>query len=210
MISHGNINLRTGILNLPSHNMSKHKNQFMDKYRCVFDPHKKKLGDNDTLFLDRVFAGGIGPYESRLKSLGFIGKAHVLDAGCGFGQWSLALSALNKQISACDISPLRIDFLREIISEANISNIAPLCSGIDKLPYSDNSFDVVFCYGVIFLTPWRKSLAELARVLKKNGVLYVNANGLGWYLFLLQEEHNKAKDYDPKSLAAKAFSDTLE
>lgn len=82
-------------------------------------------------------------------------------------------------------------------------------SGIDALPYAGESFDAVFCYGVIFLTPWRQSLAELARVLKPGGTLYVNANGLGWYMFLWQEEHNKADDYDPKSRVAQSFADTL-
>ena len=37
----------------------------------------------------------------------------------------------------------------------------------------------------------------------------MNANGLRWYLFLWQEEHNKANDYDPKAIAAKSFGETL-
>ena len=37
----------------------------------------------------------------------------------------------------------------------------------------------------------------------------MNANGLGWYLFLWQEKHNKVDDYDPKAIVAKSFSETL-
>ena len=77
------------------------------------------------------------------------------------------------------------------------------------MPYPDNCFDLVFCYGVIFLTPWRQSLGELSRVLKTGGKLYVNANGLGWYNYLWKEEHNKTTDYDPKAVAAQSFSSTL-
>ena len=77
------------------------------------------------------------------------------------------------------------------------------------MPYESDRFDAVFCYGVIFLTDWRKTLTELGRVLKPGGTLYITANGLGWYIFLWQEEHNKASDYDPKLVAATSLADTL-
>jgi ubiquinone/menaquinone biosynthesis C-methylase UbiE len=189
--------------------MTEHAKEFIDQYRHVFDSHKKELGDNDALFLDRVFSDGISPYKDRLQSLGFAKKAHVLDAGCGFGQWSLALASLNERVSACDVSQLRVDFLCDMARQLDITNVSTKTSGIDIMPYPDNFFDLIFCYGVIFLTPWRQSLRELSRVLKPGGKLYVNANGLGWYNYLWNEEHNKADDYDPKAVVAKAFADTL-
>ncbi len=171
--------------------------------------HQHRIGQNDQMFLQRVYGEGLGKYIDRLRAIGFTGHEHVLDAGCGYGQWSLALANLNRLVSACDVSPLRMDFLKDMSAELAVSNLDFRVSGIDALPYSDASFDAVFCYGVIFLTPWRKSLMELARVLKPGGTLYVNANGLGWYIFLWQEEHNKAEDYDPKAIAARTFADTL-
>lgn len=167
------------------------------------------IGHNDQLFLQRIYDGGLDKYAQRLGAIGFAGYQHVLDAGCGFGQWSLALAGMNQKVSACDISPLRVDFLGKLTRELAVPNLDFRVSGIDDLPYADASFDAVFCYGVIFLTPWRKSLMELTRVLKPGGTLYVNANGLGWYIFLWQEEHNKADDYDPKAIAARTFTDTL-
>ena len=113
-------------------------------------------------------------------------------------------------MSACDISRVRVDFLGHLTHQLNLDNLNFIVSGIDEMPYEDNTFDAVFCYGVIFLTPWRKSLAEIFRVLKPDGKIYVNANGLGWYMFLWEEEHNKAADYDPKTLAAKTLQDTLK
>lgn len=167
------------------------------------------LGDNNRLFLRRIFANGIHQYCERLSAIGFSEASRVLDAGCGFGQWSLALASLNYEVECCDISPIRIQFLNQLADSLKASNINAQISGIDTLPFSDESFDAVFCYGVLFLTPWRQSLQELVRVLKPGGKLYVNANGFGWYAYLWHEEHNKADDYDPKHVAAKCLYDTL-
>ncbi|WP_186539356.1 class I SAM-dependent methyltransferase [Synechococcus sp. BIOS-E4-1] len=167
------------------------------------------IGDNDYQFLERIYRDGLHKYLDRLKSIGFCGNQRILDAGCGYGQWSLALAQLNEMVLSCDISPLRVSVLQKLATQIGFTNIASEVSGIDIMTYPDQHFDAVFCYGVIFLTPWRQSLAELARVLKPGGKLYVNANGLGWYMFLWQEEHNKADDYDPKAIAAQTFLDTL-
>ena len=171
--------------------------------------NQARIGHNDSLFLHRIFREGLSKYINRLRAIGFTNRENVLDAGCGYGQWSLALAQVNQSLSACDISPLRVDVIGEVAKELSLTNIDTCVCGIDSLPYAASSFDAVFCYGVIFLTPWRKALSELTRVLKPGGTLYVNANGLGWYMFLWQEEHNKAEDYDPKVIAAQTLFDTL-
>jgi SAM-dependent methyltransferase len=168
-----------------------------------------RLGPNDRGFLLRIFRNGLTDYIDRLNAIGFSRHARVLDAGCGFGQWSLALAQLNDAVSACDISKLRVDFLAETSALLKVANLTSSIAPLDALPYPDNHFDAVFCYGVIFLTPWRKSLVELVRVLKPDGKLYVNANGVGWYLHLWHSQHNKTDDYDPRAIAARSFSDTL-
>lgn len=177
--------------------------------RYVMADNANEIGHNDYLFLKRIYKEGLQKYIDRLKAIGFSERAKVLDAGCGYGQWSLALALMNEKVESCDISPLRVRFLQAMADELGITNLTAKVSGIDVMPYPDNHFDSIFCYGVIFLTPWRKTLTELTRVLKPGGRLYVNANGLGWYMFLWQEEHNKADDYDPKAIAAKCLSDTL-
>lgn len=167
------------------------------------------LGENDSAFLERVYRDGLKKYDNRICAIDFIGHDNILDAGCGFGQWSLTLAAHNNQVSSCDISETRVHFLNRLASELGISNIKTDVCKLEYLPYEDQSFDAIFCYGVIFLTPWRKTLQSFRRVLRPDGKLYVNANALGWYVFLWCEEHNKMKDYDPKLQAARAMSDTL-
>lgn len=168
-----------------------------------------KIEHNDLLFIERNFGDGLQKYIDRLQAIGFSGKQKVLDAGCGYGQWSLALAKINEAVESCDISNFRVHFLRTLIDKLGVKNLNTTVGGIDDMPYPDNYFDAVFCYGVIFLTPWRKSLTELMRVLKPEGKIYINANGLGWFIFLWQEEYNKADDFDPKVFAAKCLNDTL-
>lgn len=163
---------------------------------------------NDRGFAQRVFKNGLSVYEDRLHQYGFNGFKNVLDAGCGFGQWALAMIGMNEQVSCCDSNPVRVNFLEKYKNQNGIKNFDVAKSSIDKLPYADEQFDAVFCYGVIYLTPWKESLAELVRVLQPGGKLYLNANGLGWYKHMWYTGHNATEGYSPQKMAALTWLDT--
>ena len=44
-------------------------------------------------------------FRQRVDMVGFKDADHVLDAGCGYGQWSVALAEANRRVSACDRDP---------------------------------------------------------------------------------------------------------
>src|SRR5690606_18535761 len=102
----------------------------------------------------------------------------------------------------------RVNFLEMYKTLNNLKNFDVAKSSIDKMPYKDAQFDAVFCYGVIYLTPWKKSLAEIIRVLQPGGKLYLNANGLGWYKHLWYTGHNSNESYSPQKMAALTWLDT--
>lgn len=189
--------------------MSMMNTSFDETFQTCLQKHQSHLESNDLLFIQRIYGTGLKKYQDRIDSYGLTNSAKVLDAGCGFGQWSLALAMKNRHVCACDVSPERIAFLADMAAQLALPNIETTVSGLESMPYEDECFDSVFCYGVIFLTHWRRSLLEVRRVLKRGGRLYVNANGLGWHLFLWKDEHNKTTDYDPKMVAARAMLDTL-
>ena len=174
----------------------------------LLNRHKASLKGNDAAFLERVYSKGIDVYVDRVKQYGFCGLSTVLDAGCGFGQWALALSAVNLQVSACDASKNRLEVLIGLAADLGVDNLSVQQASLDTLPYDSASFDGVFCYGVLFLTHWRESLRELARLVCPGGKLYVNANGIGWYKNLWYNLPNPAADYDPQLVAARAFMNT--
>jgi len=49
-----------------------------------------------------------------------------------------------------------------------------VCQGLEDLGFRDNSFDVIYCRGVLMHIPaWEEALGHLCRVLKPNGMLVI-------------------------------------
>lgn len=186
-----------------------------DKYNrldlsYLLKEHSLSLKQKDREFLGRVYSTPLNIYLDRLRRLGFVGGKNVLDAGAGFGQWSIALAILNNQVTSIEYDQSRVSTASAIADFLQVDNLTLERGSIEELPYANESFDCVYCYGVVFLTDWKKSLAQLARVLKPGGSIYINFNGPGWYQFLLDTAHNASSDYDPKAVAAQAFKNTVK
>lgn len=174
------------------------------------DVEKKfSLKDNDKFFFNRVYSEGLEKYANRLKAINFRGKERILDAGCGFGQWSFALSELNDFVDAFDFASNRVNVCKELIKIFNLSNIFFQKASLEDIPYDDNTFDLVFCYSTIFITNPEISFKELFRVLKKGGKLYVNMNDLGWYIHNLENAVNNAKDHSSKQMAIETLENSF-
>lgn len=169
----------------------------------------ESLTGNDRAFFQRVWSTALDDYRRRLAAIGFTGLARVLDAGSGMGQWTYCLSERNDQVSAIDYSPTRVAVTQALFRQWGLTQVDVRQGTIEALPYADGWFDAVFCYGVIMATDYRKTVRELARVLKSGGRLYLSNNGLGWYLFNLIEPYQAASDYDPRQVAINALADSL-
>jgi SAM-dependent methyltransferase len=159
-------------------------------------------------YLARMYAGSTARYEERLKAIGFVGRKRVLDAGCGFGQWSLALAGLNEEVWAVDTNRKRLRIARAKAEETDRDNIAFANASIGRLPFGDGSFEAVFCYSVIYNTDYRRALAEFFRVLRSGGTLYVGTNGIGWYLYNLIRSHHPSSNFNPRAYALQTLLET--
>ena len=107
------------------------------------------------------------------KKMGLIKKeASVLEFGCGRGAGArLILKAFRPlSIHAMDLDVKMVDRARTYLSERELKRIRLYVGDVQSLPFNDDSFDLVFSFGILHhVIDWRSSLTEIARVLKKEG-----------------------------------------
>jgi ubiquinone/menaquinone biosynthesis C-methylase UbiE len=124
-------------------------------------------------------------YRQRLEKIGFDGVGSTLDIGCGMGQWSLALATMNDCVIGIDINKDRLRVAKSICNSSELNNVKFLSCSAENLPFTNESFDAIFCYSMIMFVPIDKVLSEFRRVLKSAGKLYINVDSNGYYLHLL-------------------------
>jgi len=148
----------------------------------------QKLTDTDLWFLRSCYRTPESYYKERIKAVGFYDLERVLDAGCGFGQWSLGLAAQNNRVFAVDIDPVRVWWAARLAQARGLSEkIAFSAADLCHLPFPPAYLDAVFCYGVMMFRDENQVLAEFSRVLKPGGKLYATSTGMGNYLnFILR------------------------
>jgi ubiquinone/menaquinone biosynthesis C-methylase UbiE len=97
----------------------------------------------------------------------------VLEIGCGNGGGAKLIKKYfaPKKVYAIDLDERMVDIARRSNRDPTIKFEVMDAS---KLRFSDNRFDAVFGFGVIHHVPnWRGSIDEIGRVLKKNGLLFL-------------------------------------
>lgn len=106
-------------------------------------------------------------------------RLSILDAGCGPGIFIREAAKRGHQVVGIDSSEKMIETASGSM-ERNGSVVQGFFRGdIENLPFRDNSFDAVFCIGVLpYLPDDDRSISELLRVLKKGGVMIVGLPNL--------------------------------
>lgn len=177
--------------------------EFLQKLKLEF------TGDRQRDFFERVWTTSPQVYLDRLLALEFQNYENVLDAGCGYGQWTLPLASLNKLVTGIDLDPLRVSVGNRIKEEYHISNVYFQEGSISCMPFADEQFDAVFSYSVLYLTDFKHTLKEMYRVLSPGGKLYLNTNDIGWYIHNLLEPQNPSADFCPRQMAIDTLENTV-
>ncbi|MCS6762549.1 MAG: methyltransferase domain-containing protein [Candidatus Devosia symbiotica] len=102
---------------------------------------------------------------------GDVGKLDVLDLGCGLGGYHPGLKDIFHSLHGTDVSKASVDMAAKRHSWVEYSSYDG-----KRLPYADNSFDVVFTITVMHHVPpeqWLSFVAEMHRVLKSGGISMV-------------------------------------
>ena len=104
----------------------------------------------------------------------------VLDLGCGFGRWSIALAQAGFQVKAVDISSEAIKWLKKWGNQEVLS-IETKVSSAQKHASIGEKVDAVICNSVLDHIPFAeklKAIRNIKKILKPSGVAHISFDGL--------------------------------
>ena len=101
-------------------------------------------------------------------------RSNILEAGCGTGQLSIALSRYARQIYGIDLSKGSLIEAKQFINSNDIKSVHLFRMNIFKLFFEENTFDVIISNGVLHHTYNPKlAFSKLVRVLKPGGIIVI-------------------------------------
>lgn len=124
----------------------------------------------------------------------------VLDVGCGAGQELLPFVEKTDAFcvgvdAAAELGAVGGEFIRRTGSENRIGFTR---SFGEHLPFADQSFDVVLCRVALPYMNNRQTIAEIARVLRPNGVFLLKTHAPAFYLGMIRR---RWKTFSAKQIA---------
>lgn len=140
---------------------------------------------------EQLFNESVELFQRRLRIHGFDEKwfqgKRCLDAGCGGGRNTIAMKLLGaSQANGIDLGKQGIADAKRRAEERGLTNIGFDYASILNIPFADETFDMVWCAGVLMITAdEERALNELARVTKQGGKLYLlvyATEGMRWPL----------------------------
>jgi ubiquinone/menaquinone biosynthesis C-methylase UbiE/uncharacterized protein YbaR (Trm112 family) len=98
----------------------------------------------------------------------------VLDIGGGTGRQAIPLAELGNDVISLDISEEMLRIAQNKAIEKGVANkIQFILSDANELPFKEQVFNAVICYGVLHHLPSpRNTIKEASRVLKQGGLWY--------------------------------------
>lgn len=133
--------------------------------REYISDHGEILGNADFIW---------GPEGVREADIAFLGDTRgkkILEIGAGAAQCARYLAGLGRDVTATDLSPGMLE-IGHNLNEAMGFDFPMIVADARKLPFADDSFDVVFTsFGVIPFVPSLDDVnREVARVLRRGGI----------------------------------------
>lgn len=112
----------------------------------------------------------------------------VLEIGCGIGTDGLQFSKKNARYVGVDLTPTAVNMAKERFELFGLQGRFEVVNA-EKLPFSNNSFDHIYSFGVIHHSPNTEAIVcEIYRVLRPGGtfcVMIYNKSSINYYLEIM-------------------------
>ena len=146
------------------------------------------LTEFDLMYMGRSYAR-LQLYREALEKWGLTRKNHVLDAGCGYGAWTYALSKLNGFTVGVEKDERKAGLAIDVVEE-NAGNTEIYNCDIEHMhnqSYADEHFDGILCFHTIYYTQnWQQTLESLASLMTPGGIMYINIATKACFLYMAQ------------------------
>lgn len=170
--------------------------------------HEDVYGKSFALYDNEQIKQFTGFFEQRLLANGLDGATlfkgkRCVDAGCGNGRGALLMLKNGAaHVTALDISEENLRSVDRNLRGFGYSNFDCRQTTLEKIDLPDQSFDFVWCNGVLMHTAKPDAcLQEVFRILKVGGQSWIyvyGSNGLYWYL--INRFRSWFRDLDSKGL----------
>jgi ubiquinone/menaquinone biosynthesis C-methylase UbiE len=101
----------------------------------------------------------------------------ILDVGCGTGVVAMELARLSGgRVVGIDIDQIALDDLNKKIEQAGlVTRVKTVNCSMRDMRFKDESFDIVWCEGAVFVMGFEGALKEWRRFIKPHGYLILHA-----------------------------------
>ena len=101
---------------------------------------------------------------------------HILDVGCGSGVPTIELAKISDgHVTGIDIDATSLNLLQRKIKEIGLNNrLSIIKDSILTMDFPEESFDIIWAEGSIFVIGFEKSIKKWRRFLKPNGFLVIH------------------------------------
>jgi len=122
---------------------------------------------------------GSGRDEYTQKAFELIPKINqpkILDIGCGPGMQTIKLAKMSGgEVIGIDIFKQYLDQFQELINKENLQDrVKAVKQSMTDIKYPEESFDIIWAEGSIFIIGFEKGLNEWKKYIKKGGYLAVH------------------------------------
>lgn len=105
----------------------------------------------------------------------------ILEVGCGLGTDLAEFAKHGALANGVDLGQEQVDLTQLNFKLRNLPYESLQAADAENLPFEDNTFDLVYSFGVLHHTPnTEKAIAEVRRILKPDGQAIIMLYARGW------------------------------